>query len=270
VADDRSTNEAQSEAPAAAGSSAAPRDPGSGEAPGLRAQATATFAAARRLVQAHVDLARAELADILDEVKRLLGLIGAAIGIAILASLLLLIGSLLFLGEWLFGSIGWGVLLGTLLLIDVAAMLVLAALDVPGRRLGTAVGLADSVAAQYDPNTRAVLLAAGASAAVLAILGFLAGLRGGFRGALGSLVGWAVVGGLLGLLTVASLPATVGAALGALAWLVTWPLLAARAVMREGIDGEAMKRKFTPEATIELTKETIEWVRERTPLVPKS
>ena len=40
--------------------------------------------------------------------------------------------------------------------------------------------------------------------------------------------------------------------------------------VRTGIDGEAMKKKFMPEATIELTKETIEWVRARTPLVPKS
>ena len=40
--------------------------------------------------------------------------------------------------------------------------------------------------------------------------------------------------------------------------------------MRTGVDGEAIMKKFTPEETIGLTKETIEWVRARTPLAPKS
>ena len=40
--------------------------------------------------------------------------------------------------------------------------------------------------------------------------------------------------------------------------------------MRTGVDGEALKKKFTPDETIGLTKETIEWVRARMPLVPKS
>jgi hypothetical protein len=62
----------------------------------------------------------------------------------------------------------------------------------------------------------------------------------------------------------------VGAALGVLVALVTWPILAGRDVLRTGVDGEAMKKKFTPEATIELGKETIEWVRARMPLAPKS
>jgi hypothetical protein len=40
--------------------------------------------------------------------------------------------------------------------------------------------------------------------------------------------------------------------------------------MRTGVDGEALMKRFTPTETIELTKETIEWVRARTPLAPKS
>jgi len=51
---------------------------------------------------------------------------------------------------------------------------------------------------------------------------------------------------------------------------ITWPLLAARELMAAGVDGEALKKKFTPQETIDMTKETIEWVRARTPLVPKS
>jgi len=268
-------------------------DPPAGDPPGIRAQVGATFEAVKRLINAHVDLAKAELADIVDEVKRMVGLFAVAFAMVLLVGMLFLVGGLLFLGEWLFGSIGWGVLLGSLLLLDIALTAVLVALDVSTKRVGTAFGVAvligvaiglvmgfdlthrgwtalgDSVAPQFDPNTRAVLLAMGITAAVGAVIGLVSGLRAG-SGAGGQLVGGAIAGVLLGLLTVISIPAQVGAALGVLIALIAWPALAGRDVMRSGIDGEALKKKFTPEATIELTKETIEWVRERTPLVPKS
>ena len=38
------------------------------------------------------------------------------------------------------------------------------------------------------------------------------------------------------------------------------------AVSRSGIAGEALKARFYPSTTIDTTKETIEWVRSRTPL----
>ena len=60
------------------------------------------------------------------------------------------------------------------------------------------------------------------------------------------------------------------AALGVLVALLAWPVLAGRGVIDGGIDGEAIKQRFMPDQTIEMTKETIEWVRTRTPLVPKS
>jgi hypothetical protein len=261
---------------------------------GLRGQLGATFAAGKRLFRAHVDLAKSELSEIVDEVKRMVALIGAAIGVVVLAGLLFGIGLFLFLGEWLFGSIGWGVLLGTLLLIDVAAVLVLLALDVKPGRLGssllvTIVGgavvgvvlaldlthrgwtaLGDAVASAYDPTSRTVLLAIGVSAAVLGILGLIARIRSGAGAAIGGLILGAIVGALLGGLTVISLPPTVGAAIGVLVALVLWPILAARDVMQTGVDGEAIMKKFTPDETIGMTKETIEWVRARMPLAPKS
>ena len=268
--------------------------PASGEPVGLRAQLGATFGAAKRLLNAHVDLAKAELADIVDEVKRMVALIGAAVGILFVAGLLFLIGGLLFLGEWLFGSIGWGVLLGFLLLADVALVLVLLALDVKGGRIsssfvvaviaGVVVGavlalnlthrgwtaLGDNVAAAYDPQTRAVLLAIGISAAVLGALGFLLQVRNGLGAAIGGLIAGGVVGAVVGGLTVVEFPFGPAAAIGVLVTLIAWPILAGRDVMRTGVDGEALKKKFTPDETIGLTKETIEWVRARMPLVPKS
>jgi hypothetical protein len=261
---------------------------------GLRAQLGATFAAGKRLVRAHVDLAKAELSEIVDEVKRMVALIGAAIGVLVLAGLLFGIGLFLFLGEWLLGSIGWGVLLGTLLLVDVAVVAFLLALDVKGGRLGTSfivavilgviagvvfgfdlphkgwTALGDAIAGYYDPSTRTVLLALSAGAAIGAILGLLATMRNGIGAAIGGVVVGAIVGGLVGGLTVISLPATVGAALGVLVTLVVWPIFAAREVMQTGVDGEAIMKKFTPDETIGLTKETIEWVRARMPLAPKS
>lgn len=268
--------------------------PATGEPPGLRAQFGATIEAGRRLIRAHIDLAKTELGEIVDEVKRMVALGALALGALLMVALLLTLGGMLFLGEWLFGSIGWGVLLGTLLLLDVAAVALLVALDVDRRRLGTtllvalAVGAAvgvvmaldlthrgwtafgDSVAAAYDPNTRAVLLAMGVSALVLGMLGFLTGIRDGFGHAWARLLVWAVIGVLVGLLTVVGIPATVGAALGVVVTLVTWPLLAGLDLARSGVDGEAIAKKFVPQQTIDLTKETIEWVRARTPLVPKS
>ena len=268
--------------------------PDSGEPPGLRAQVGSTFAAGKRLLTAHIDLAKAEMADIMDEVKKMVALIGAAIGILFVAGFLFLIGGILFLGEWLFGSIGWGVLLGFLLLADVALVLILLALDVKGGRIGSsfvvaavagiAVGvllalnlthrgwtaLGDQVAATYDPQTRAVLLAIAISAAVLGLLGFLFQIRNGIGAGIGALLAGAVVGAVLGAVTVVEIPIGPAAAIGVLVTLVAWPILAGRDVMRTGVDGEALKKKFTPDETIGLTKETIEWVRARMPLVPKS
>jgi hypothetical protein len=268
--------------------------PKSGEPPGLRAQVGATVDAVKRLFRAHVDLAKTELGEIVGEVKRMVALAGLALGAVIFVGMLLLIGGLLFLGEWLFGSIGWGVLLGTGLLLDVALTALLLALDVKGARIATslliavviavAVGLAlgldlthrgwvalgDTVAPGYDPSTRTVLLAVAVSAIVFGLLGLLSGIRNGLGSAIGSFFVGAVAGALIGLITAISIPATVGAALGVLGGLIAWPILAGLDLLRTGIDGEAIMRKFTPSETIGLTKETIEWVRARTPLVPKS
>jgi len=284
--DDRSTNRAGAPKPA--------RRPNPDLPPGLRAQLGSTFAAGKRLFQAHVDLARAELSEIVDEVKRMVALIGAAIGVLVLAGLLFGIGLFLFLGEWLFGSIGWGVLLGTLLLVDIAVVAFLLALDVKPSRLGTGFAIAalagaivgvvfaldlthgawttlgDAVAAAYDPSTRTVLLAIGSTALVGAILGLLNRMAGGVGDAIGGVVVGAVIGAVIGGLTVISFPPTVGAAVGVLVALVIWPILAGRDLMRTGVDGEAIMKKFTPDETIGLTKETIEWVRARMPLAPKS
>ena len=261
--------------------------------PGLLEQVGTTIAAAKRLLRAHVDLAKAELGEIVDAVKRVIGLAVGALALLFAMLLLLFVGGLLFLGDWLFGSMGWGVLLGSLLLIDLAVMAALAAVDVPGGRLGRDLGLAvilglvvaivleydlahsawvslgDSLLPGVDSGWRAVIVAAVALAIVGAILGLILSARGG-QASGGAAIGGAAVGVLAGLISAASVPGQVGAALGVLVGLIAWPLFSGIGVARRGIDTDALKAKFTPDETIDEAKETMEWVRARVPLAPKS
>jgi hypothetical protein len=249
--------------------------------PGLREQLDITKAAARGLIGAHVELAKAELGDVM----RAAVPGGLALAALLLAGLLLPVGLSLFFGEWIFGSIGWGVLHGTLVLIDVA---VLAGLLVVASAGGTAIdfglavliavvvgvvlgldltnrgwtSLGDQVAGNVSPDIRPLVVAMGSLGVIGAILGFLSGLRRGLGTALGGAVGGAIAGVLLGVLTAIALGPRVGAAVGVTVGLIAWPALIGLRVARRGIDGEAFKARFWPEATIETTMETIEWTKE--------
>ena len=129
--------------------------------------------------------------------------------------------------------------------------------------------LGESVVPGLDPATRPLIVAVVSLAVVGALLGLIGGFRsGGFS--LAGVVAGALGGAILGVITAATIPPTVGAALGVLAALLAWPVLSGRGVLEAGIDGDAIKQRFMPDQTIEMTKETIEWVRTRTPLVPKS
>jgi hypothetical protein len=131
------------------------------------------------------------------------------------------------------------------------------------------VSLGDSVLPGVDSGWRAVIVAAVALAIVGAILGLILSARGGHASG-GAALTAAAVGVLAGLISSASVPGQVGAALGVLVALIAWPLFSGLGVAQRGIDGEALKAKFTPDETIDEAKETIEWVRARVPLAPKS
>ncbi|TAK03022.1 MAG: hypothetical protein EPO36_00305 [Chloroflexota bacterium] len=212
----------------------------------------------------------------------------------LLLGFLLPVGLLLFLGEWIFGSIGWGVLLGSVLIIDVAVVAGLLAVGMPGNRLGLAllgalaIGVVTGLVLGLELTNRAWTAAAdellpGVDAGFrplaiavlsLAAVGGLIGLVGGFRASGGSAVGGLFLGAftgiVLGALTAVALDPRVGAAFGTLTTLIAWPVLMGLDVSRRGIDGDALKARFYPSQTIETTKETIEWVRQRTPLGRKS
>ena len=265
-----------------------PSDPGA-DAPGLREQLFATRDAAKGLVSAHIDLAKAEIGDVVDEVKRIAVLAGIAFAVMLLAGLLLPIGLSLFVGETLFGSIGWGLLHGSLLLVDIGLMCVLLVVAnargvgaaflvavVIGVIVGVVLGLdltnrgwtalGDQVAGNVAAENRPLVVAAGSLAVIGAIVGLLAGFRGGLMGAVFGLIAGAIAGALLGALTAVALGPRVGAAIGVTVALLVWPAAMGMRVMRQGIDGEEFVNRFKPETTIETTKETIEWVRRRMPL----
>ncbi|HEX8941348.1 MAG TPA: phage holin family protein [Candidatus Limnocylindrales bacterium] len=281
-------------APASGPTAADEAAPSTPPTPGLREQLGRTKDALLGLVQGHVDLARAEFADIVDEVKRVAVLAGLALGLLLFAGTLLSIGSTLWLGEWLFGSMGWGVLLGTQLSVAIALVLVVRAVDPESSGGGALVGalvlgvvvaalfglhlpnaawdsLGASVAPDLAPATRPLVVGLVAIGAVGAILGLLAGGRGaGFGGAVAGLVLGAILGAAIGAFSAITFPIHVAVAVGIAVALLFWPLFAGLGLARHGIDTEALKARFWPDVTISTTKETIEWAREQTPLGRKS
>jgi len=244
------------------------------------------------MFRAHADLARAEFEEISGEVARAAALGGVACGAALLLGLLFPIGLALFLGEWLFGSLGWGVLHASLLLIGVAVAAILAALRVPG--VGMSFGLAivlgalvavllglnlpnqlyaqlgPSVLAGVEPGIRPLVVGLAAGAVLVGLVLLLAGARaGGAGGAVGGLLIGALLGAGLGAFSAITFPWHVAIASAVALALLLWPVLAVMRLASSGIDTEALKARFWPDVTIETTKETLEWIRARAPLGPR-
>ena len=166
---------------------------------------------------AHVELAKAEAQAIQGEVARVAVFAGVAFTVILLAVILAFVGASLFIGEWLLGSIGWGVLHGVLLLIAIAMVCVLSAVGMSGRRIGGAfvfgvlvalivgviLGLAlpnqayarigDAALPGVEPGVRPLVV----GVAIWALLGLIGGLIAslGAKGADGRIL--TIVGGVL-------------------------------------------------------------------------
>ncbi|MFL5749931.1 MAG: hypothetical protein ACJ767_04875 [Chloroflexota bacterium] len=335
--------------------------------PGLRGQVGATRDAAKALVVAHIDLAKAELEEITNEIKRVAALAGVAVGAAIFAGLLLAIGLPLFLGEWIFGSIGWGLLHGVLVLVTIAIASSLMAASISATRIawamlaGFAAGLVVAIilgsgvsnllwttagdnllpqaaedvrplaaALVLTPVVLGVLLgglnfistvvsdeprtaiqrptigervAASAGAAVyvgwlvafgvaynqqiawfdwrllgvlvggfvvVVVIGILIGTwRSGFALMTGLSIG-AAIGIIVGAFTATDFGWRVGIAIGVTVGLATSIAVLALEFRNVQFDEDSLKSRFIPQRTIDMTKETIEWARERMPLSRKS
>jgi hypothetical protein len=257
---------------------------------GLRAQLLATRDAAIGLVQAHVELAKAELSAIAGEIGRIAALAAVAIVVVILAGVLAVIGTALFLGEWLLGSIGWGVLHGILAFAAIAIGAGLMAAGVAAGRVGrsfvagvvvaivvgVALGLewpnqayaAAGEAARLNVEIGARPLVVGllVGALVGVLIGFGAAVRiGSGVGRLAAIVGLAILGALAGAFSAITFGPQVGAAVGITFGYLTWIAVMGADVARQGVDVGDLQERFYPTQTIETGKETLEWLQKRMP-----
>ncbi len=263
-----------------------------GEVRGLGEQFGRLRGAVEGLIRAHLELARAEFSEIAGEIKRMLGLVGLAFTLVLFALLLLSVGLPLFLGGWLFGSMGWGILHGLLFAVAMAVASVAAALGAGGRVIwlsvlsGAAVAIAASallgsglafqgaveLAARAEPALRIDLpsrwdtLVAGAvggaliGALLLLVVGLV--LRRSAKGALGVFLDGAILGAILGaIFGVAQYGWQVGAAIGLTIGLIAWIAGSVGGMM--GLDFSARFAGLRPTTSIETARETWEWVRAR-------
>ena len=239
-----------------------------------------------RLVRAHVDLLKAEIGEILDQIKLLATLAGVALAILLFVASMLYVGGFLFLGEWLFGSIGWGFAHGILfgLALVVSLMLAIvgasAASNVGGFLAGGVVAIAVALlagsnvgyntatyAAQnlVSPLNSAGVVALIAGAIVSALLFALVMWRavGGFGGIVGGMVIGIVLGAIVGWL-VAGAPWTWPPAVGfgITIGLVAWPIVSA-ALAIPGLDMAERFGKLYPRQSIEAANETRAWLEEQ-------
>jgi hypothetical protein len=264
-----------------------PRTP----APGLGAQIGATRDAAIALVRAHIDLAKAEAGAIAGQVGRLAALGALAIALVIFAFFLAVVGTALFAGEWLLGSIGWGVLHGVLLFLAVAVAAVLVGIGVSTRRVGGALiaavvagiilafvlglnlpnrlftSIGDAVAPNVDPAVRPLVVGLAVGALVGLVVGIVVAATRISSGAgrVGGLVGLVILGVLLGALLSITFGPQVGTGIAIAAGYLIWIALMAFDVVRTGIDLETLKDRFYPKQTIDTSKETLEWLQKRMP-----
>jgi hypothetical protein len=241
-----------------------------------------------RLVTAHIELGKAEIGAIGGQIARVAALAGVAIALVITAAFLFIVGTALFLGEWILGSLGWGVLHGILAFAAVAMTCILAAVGVSAQRLvrsfatalviaivvGVALGLdlpnraytaiGDATLTGIEAGVRPLIV----GLIVVGVLGLLVGILGAWRAKAQvgpSAIGGLVAGILLGAFTAITFGSQVGAGVGIAVGYIAWMVLMGADVARTGIDVEALKDRFYPKQTIETSKETLEWLQKRMP-----
>jgi uncharacterized membrane protein len=195
--------------------------------------------------------------------------------LALLLLILVWVGTWLFLGEWLFGSIGWGILHGALFtialivpiglnlaggpvgawvrafVISVVVALLLSVLFASNVMRTTAVWLGEQLqpSLSFIPAALSTLGGAVVGALVLALILLIAGLRAGHVGVrlLGGLVLGFIVGALFGSIT---FDTKGGIAVAVTVALIAWIALSALLAVRRGIDPRARYEKLIPRASM--------------------
>ncbi len=254
---------------------------GAAEEPGFFDAVRGLREGGQKLADAHIALLKAELSVAGRELSIVVGMAVAILVLAILAGLLLVIGTSLFLGEWLFGSMAWGILHGVLFFI---ALIVPLGLDLAGGRRDafargllaaivvtlalwalfatnvlrdTAVNVGRSLEASLDivPELLPTLVGLVAGMVVVGLLGLIVGLRRG--GALRLLIVGLVVGGALGAILGSVTFDTKGAlAIALTIGLATWSGVTALVAVRTGFDPEARYEDMVPRESIAMAQDT--------------
>jgi hypothetical protein len=214
------------------------------------------------------------------------------VAIVVLALTLLVIGGSLWLAEWLFGSMGWGVLHGILLFFGIAVAALLLVVQIAPQRIARSafvalligvvvaivLGLAmpnqlytligDNALTGIEPGVRPLVV----GLAIWAVIGLLVGIGLAIRQTdasagtrAGTILGLGLVGAAIGAFTAISFSGQVGIAIGIAAAYASWIALMIADVASTGVDGEAIKAYYTPTQTIETSKETLEWLQTRMP-----
>ena len=237
------------------------------------------------LVSAHIELAKAEINDILGEVKLLATQSGIALGIALMTAALLWVGGFLFLGEWLFGSIGWGLAHGLLFGIGLIVALALAIVGSRARYsvlsflvaavLVVVVALLCGLNVTYDAAAAAgrtiggplgapgVVALIGGLIVFALLFGVLLAFVGGVRGAIAGIVIGMIIGALAGWL-IAGAPWTWPPAVGfaITLGLIAWPVLNV-IFAYPSLDPAERFARLKPNQSIEAAQETREWLEEQ-------
>ena len=231
------------------------------------------------------------MAEIGEQVKQIAAFVGGIVVLALYAVSLLAIGGTLFLGEWLFGSIGWGVLHGTLLAVGIIISLALLIIEAPRAILtrplawGVGVGIATTLVLGFnvprnlsewaadlvianglalDPQYAPVVVAMVVWAIVLAVAGLIVGVRSeGGLGAVQGLVVGALLGALVGIFFGGLVFGWQGAAgIGVTVGLITWIALMGWRASKANLDPQARFEKLWPRQTYETALETKAWLEE--------
>ena len=239
----------------------------------------------QRLLNAHIALLKAEINEILGQIAVIAGLGFAALVFAFVTFTMLYVGGFLFLGEWLFGSIGWGFAHGLLFGIVLIVNIVFVILGASGMRLVAAfiVALAVLFAVAVLCGSNAGYNAANGVSSGLAqplgtpgVVALVAGIVfgallftlllarvAGRNGAIGGFFLGAILGALLGWL-IAGAPWTwqpafgFGITIGLLAWII---LIIVFAV--PGLDPAAKFSKLYPRQSVESFDETRAFLEEQ-------
>jgi len=217
-------------------------------------------------------------------------LAAVAIVVVIMAGLLAVIGTALFLGEWLLGSMGWGVLHGLLAFTAIAIAAGLMAAGVGAGRVGRSflvavliavvVGVAlglewpnqayatagEAARLNVEAGVRPLVVGLLIGALIGVLIGFAAAVRiGSGGGRLAAIVGLAIIGALLGAFSAITFGPQVGAGVGIAIGYLSWIAFMGADVARRGIDVGDLQERFYPTQTIETGKETLEWLQKRMP-----